>query len=398
MKAAYDPGMLNELFARVGVLMKKVRGGFWAENTYGIRYSRPFHHGKPEAGLWFRTRGCGFDRVGGCVMCDYGAGPDATSSEDMISYVAAGLRQLPPDLFHLLVSPLGSFLDEWEVPEAARLGILDLMQGTDHESFSFESRAETVSDEMIAQCYSALDKRPLKVYIGLESSNPWISKYCINKALSTESFDGAIRVLKRNSADAIANVILGSPFLSPREQVDDAVRSIQWAFARGAREVCFFPIHVKNWTSMVLLYRKGLYSSPSLWSYIEVLRQLGAEACSKIELSWYSSRKYKDPNLISSPTTCPLCYDVVIDYLDEFDETADYACIDRLVSLDCHCKELWRNEMNTVPGTSIIDRVVAAYELIGQDLLSPWWRSNRERILNDLRVEAAAFPEIMQAV
>src|SRR5258708_193767 len=206
MKAAYDATMLNEVLTRVGVQMKKVRGGFWTENAYGIRHSRPFRHGKPEAGLWFRTRGCGHDRVGGCVMCDYGAGPDSITSEEMVDSVRQGLSTLPEHLCHLLVSPLGSFLDEWEVPKEARLEILKLMGATAHDSFSFETRAETITDTELAECSALLTNRPIKVYMGLESANPWISKYCINKALSLDAFEQAVQILNRNGVSAIANV------------------------------------------------------------------------------------------------------------------------------------------------------------------------------------------------
>jgi len=391
MKAAYDPTKVNQVLSRLGVQMKKDRAGFWVDNSYGIRHAPPFRHGKPEAGLWFRTRGCGHDRIGGCVMCDYGAGPDSVTPDEMINSVRQGLETLPTNLYHLLVSPLGSFLDEWEVPKAARIGILQLMNNTYYESFSFESRAETINDWLVSECCSLLSFRPLKVYVGLESANPWISKYCINKALSLDVFEHGIRTLSDHDVQSVSNVILGTPFLSPNEQIQDAVQSVLWAFSRGTTECCLFPTHVKKWTSLVWLYQMGLYSPPSLWSYVEVLRLLGPDICSKIELSWYSTHKYQDPNLVFSPTTCDQCYETVIRYLDSFDETADFEFILKLVNFECSCKDLWRCELAVLQSDTILNRTINAYELIGSRLLHSWWDLNREEVLQRLTIEADAY-------
>src|SRR5690242_14052962 len=117
--------------------MKQDRERYWDTHNYAIRLSTRL--GRPEVGLWFRTQGCRHDHAGGCVMCDYSAGPP-TTAEYMIECVREGMAELPRDLWHLLVSPSGSFLDEWEVPAAARAGILEGMGVSRAETFSFESR------------------------------------------------------------------------------------------------------------------------------------------------------------------------------------------------------------------------------------------------------------------
>lgn len=199
---------LSILLSEAGVLLKAGRKSYWDEHDYAIRYST--RRGKPEAGLWFRTRGCRHDSLaGGCVMCNYGAGPD-TGVEEMIEFMRRGLDTLPEHLWHLLVSPLGSFLDEWEVPAAAREEILRLMGSTKHDTFSFESRAETVVDAVVEQCCLLLGNRPLKVYVGLESMNHWVSKYCVNKGLSLDTFKRAIQILAQHGAGTTANVLLGA--------------------------------------------------------------------------------------------------------------------------------------------------------------------------------------------
>lgn len=374
--------LINPLLSQSGVQAQIGRSSYWDSHTYGIRTSN--RRGKPEAGLWFRTRGCLYDRSGGCVMCDYGSGPDSTTSDQMISYVQAGLLELHPNLYHLLVSPIGSFLDEWEVPEKARVGILKLLALTDHETFSFETRAETVSEDKIEQVFSLI-KRELKIYMGLESANPWISKYCLNKGLSQAKFQKAINILNRHQIKAVANILIGTPFLSVSEIIDDALYSVSWALSNGVNECNLFPVHVKDWTALLWLFKQDLYHPPSLWTYIEVIRRLGPEiACQKLELSWYKT--YGSINVHKQPSTCSLCENIVIEYLDRFDETNDYEWIQKLVDYKCICKDDWWIDLDKKPEIpSLAERVATFYELIGQRMLgSDWWLPRREKILKEL--------------
>lgn len=381
----------NMFLLRVGVVARKNRKRFWDNNNYSVRISSRF--GRLEAGLWFRTQGCWHDHQGGCIMCDYSIGP-YTTSDEMIQYVREGLNTLKEPCQHLLVSPSGSMLDEWEVPPAAREGIFKLIRNTNHETFSFETRADTVTKAAINQCKSLLGDRLLKVYVGLESANPWISKYCINKGLSLHDIKPAFRVLKQAGVRAISNILVGSPFLSVSEAIEDTVQSVLWALDKGADECCLFPIHVKNATPLLCLYQKGLYSPPSLWSLVEVLQRLGPEVAQKhIKLSWYTS--YGAFNVVDSPTTCDECYDMVISLLDKFVEFVEFDAVRELVRLDCMCKKTWYEQIHQPPTKSLPDRVATEYELLAQSLMGrDWWKNNRQAILGELYNDATkcSFP------
>lgn len=387
---------INPLLARAAILMRAGRKSFWDEHTYGIRLSR--HRGRAEAGLWFRTRGCRYDKAGSCVMCDYGAGPATTSAEEMIEFVRQGLDVLPEGLYHLLVSPLGSFLDAWEVPKEARNEILRLMAETDIDTFAFESRAETMTDEEVVQCCSCLGNRGLKVYLGLESSSPWISRYCINKAQSIDVFEQAVQILNRHKVITSANVLIGAPFLTTLETIEDALQSVTWAFAKGVDECNLFPTHVKQATLLCWLCERGICSPTSLWSLVEVLRRLGPEiVCTRIKFSWYKT--YGSENVVHPPTTCSTCSPEIVHHLDQFYETNDFEWIEKLVSFSCQCKDVWRSRLETRPVTSILDRSIAAHRSIGLELLDgDWWQCHGEELLLEMRENAALFPSIVSNV
>lgn len=377
----------NALMARVGILMKRNRERFWDTNDYVVRYSKRF--GKPEAALFFRTVGCKHDAAGGCTMCDYSAGPK-TSAEYMIDCVRRGMAELPDDLYSVLISPSGSFLDEWEVPRSARRGILALMCASPYPAFAFETRAETLVPESVAECRSSLERRGLKVYVGLESADTWVAKYCINKALSPSVFVGGVSELRQQGVDAVANVLLGAPFLTEREAIVDTLNTVRWAFDNGVSECCLFPTHVKKWTQMEWFYRHGLYEPPSLWSLIEVLRQLDEDqVSSKIEIAWFTS--YGAFNVIASPNTCRRCYNEVVEYFSGFANTNDYAFIQNAIDLECSCKDIWREEIENRNNSTQnrITRAAHCYEVIARGLLGDdWWDRHSERLLNMLHKDA----------
>lgn len=371
----------NALLGRVGVMARRSRDRFWGSHDFITRLSSRF--GRQEGGLWFRTKGCHHDSLGGCVMCEYGTGPQ-TEAHEMVAYVQEGLSAIARPCWHLLVSPSGSMLDEWEVPPAARELICKVMRESCHETFSFETRAETVNPTVIDRCNYLLGGRLHKIYMGLESANPWISKYCINKGLCLDDFEAALHCLRQAGVRSASNVLVGAPFLSTAETIEDAISSVQWALDRGSDECFLFPVHVKYFTPLLHLHQKDLYSPPSLWSLVEVIWRLGPDIAQKhIRLSWYTA--YGAGNVLDSPTTCEVCYESTIELLDRFAEFGDFELIHTLNQMECHCKDQWRADLIRTPIGSLPDRVAVGYQVLAEELLGyDWWQRYRAEILEGL--------------
>ncbi len=356
----------------------------------------------PFVTLWFRTRGCRHDYMGGCSMCNYGKSTPV-AADDMIEYVKAGLSLAPnEDGMMLLVSPSGSMLDDWEVPAQAREGILELVRKTNAKTYVCETRIETVTDEKIKQYVEILDNKFMCIEVGLESSNPWVSKYCVNKELSLQQYIESMGILRRYKVLSIANVIIGSPFLSPKESIEDAVESIRWALSHGTDRCTLFPVHVKRWTLVEWLWEHGQYSPTSLWSLVEVLNRLGPELAQKVTISWYKLYIEKmakgrlnsstDLGYLSSPTTCPICHSKVISLLDTYRDTNDFSVIVELTNLGCACKDAWRSALEKEDLLSLPERVASAYASIGRDVLGKkWWDENGANVLVDVNSSATAF-------
>lgn len=371
----------DNLMKAVGLTLRSRRQLFWSDHDYWIRYS--VRDGKPDGSLFFRTLGCRHDHAGGCSMCDYSGGPP-TNSAYMIEAVRRAMAELPVGIDHLMVSPSGSFFDPWEVPAAARDGIIDLVAATTIQNLSFETRAETLTDDALDVCRTALSDRCLNVYIGLESSDPWVSKFAINKQMQPKVFNEGLFRLAQRSILSSANVLIGAPFLSPIETIEDAITSVNFALNAGATRCCLFPCHAKQWTAVGWLYEQGLYAPPSLWSLIEVLCSLGeSTVSSRIEIAWYTS--YGAFNVVASPTTCPRCVDYVVGCLDAFASTKNFSAIHHAAAVDCSCRSAWQASLKNIPTGQRVEKAINAYDRMADALLPrSWWEHRRSGIVGEL--------------
>lgn len=375
----------NEFLLRIGREARRERNRFWDNNDISIRLSS--HLGKPEGGLWFRTEGCRYDHQGGCLMCDYSTG-NSTTPDQMIGFIREGLNEIPHKCRQLLVSPSGSMLDEREVPDKALDGILTLLKESPHELFSFETRADTIDEEKIIRCNRLLDNRLYRIFIGLESGNPWVLKYSVNKMLEVERFLQAHKILKKHNVNTAANILISAPFLSAAENLKITTDTVKWALKEGVNECFIFPVHVKESTPLLHLYNEKLFAPTSLWALVEVLKNLGPEVSRKnLRLSWYTS--YGAYNIVASPTTCEKCIDKVIPLLDRFAEFGDYGAIDELINMNCVCKDKWYERLHTPEAISLPDRVARGYESLANKFLGEdWWKMNSKSILEDIYADA----------
>jgi len=391
----------NAFLSRVGVRLRADRPHIAPSVRFTVRSE--VVGGDLFARLWFRTRGCSKDRQGSCTFCNYGGG-GPTEPQDIVRGVADGLVEaaaLAPQT--LLVSPSGSMFDPVEVPPSARHAVLRLIAGTEVPEVICETRAETVTDGVLAEWVGALAGKRTYVELGLESADPWISTWCLNKTLDRADYVAAVERTRAHGVGVITNVVVGTPFLEPQEAVEDAVRSIRWALAAGSTSVALFPLHVRGWTVLERLWRSGQYAPPSLWSLVEVLHRLGPDAVDRVTISWH--RDYdaelggeaEDPTrALASPTTCPRCGPVVLDALDGFRAGGGWPVVAALDGLACTCHDDWRRSLEVTSGPEALrDRVIHGYEVLGRDVLgADWWARHGAETVNHLGTAGSGMTAI----
>src|SRR5207247_1333474 len=106
------------------------------------------------------------------------------------------------------------------------------------------------------------------VNLGLESADPWIQQNCVGKSLDRDTYRDCVGLLERHRALAVANVLLGAPFLTEQEAWTSAADSMRWALEHGTHLCVLFPSNVKRWTLQEWLWERGLDATASLWAAV----------------------------------------------------------------------------------------------------------------------------------
>ena len=335
--------------------------------------------------IYFRTNGCRFSRFA-CTMCDYWISNDV-SAHQMITAVQSALEKIDfiPD--EILINVSGSFYDEHEVPQEARKGILRLLSQLNGTRLIFESHSHDITEEKLDETRGILGDRVISVEMGLESADPWVLRHCINKVLDIRRFVKAVKMLHDCNINSVANIIVGTPFLSQNETIIDPATSTNWAFNNGVNKCVLFPINTKPWTLVYWLEQRGLYNHPPLWALVDVLAQLDPNVLSRVGIAWHRTRpqlhpKYNVEN--KGPTTCPSCYDKVLNLFDEYIiSTNRREIVRQLLDVKCTCKSNWYNKVENSSTTSLAERVKTQYEIIGKEILGEsWWSVNCQKVLD----------------
>lgn len=234
------------------------------------------------------TPGCAhaLSESGGCTMCSYIADSplEKVSSQDLIDMFKSLMEKRdihPKTAVKIFVS--GSFLNEDELPKEARDEILKSLSNEENvEEVVVESRPEYVTEEIIQECCSLLPDKIFEVSIGLESGSDYIKKYRINKGFLNEDFEKAINIIKKMKANykvtSKAYLFVKPILTSEKEAIEDTVSSAKYAEEVGVDRISFCPATIHKGTLMELLWRRGSYQPPWIWSILEIIRRVRSEA------------------------------------------------------------------------------------------------------------------------
>lgn len=111
----------------------------------------------------------------------------------------------------------------------------------------------------------------LEVAIGLETAcREALAR--LNKRMTLDDFDRAVGLLRADGIGIRVFVLLSPPFVAPERAVEWAVRSVEYAFARGAQHVSLIPVRGGNGI-MEELQRTGIFAPPRLSQLEEALER-----------------------------------------------------------------------------------------------------------------------------
>lgn len=307
------------------------------------------------------ARGC---TAATCTMCPipneayYGLNLDFTP-EDFLRQFHSAFATEPIDSYQLIsVYNSGNWFANKEIPSAARQCIYQAIARSRCEGIMVESLPQFITPQAIAEAKEHLGDKRLIVGMGLQSADDFIRNVCINTTCTKEQFERASRLLWENGYTAKAYLMIKPAFLTEREAVTETVQSIQYVAALGYEDVSVCPTRIAPYTVIAELAKRGMYTSPSLWTTIDVINEVGSESPAQARVACLDVDG-KDSDTVY-PRNCPLCTPVILEALRTFNTTRDLSTLN---SLDCSCRQEHLADMELVDRRPLEERIQAFLSL-----------------------------------
>lgn len=304
--------------------------------------------------LGFLSRRCRKDRCGACLMCDYGVAEGTHTVEEYLLEMNRILNEDSQRLDILLLCTNGSFLDEEQISPELFDSVLARASQTQARLVEIETHYRDVTLGKLRRLKELLPGKRVAIEMGLETVNPLIQSHIIMKGIHLADYERTISLIQSFGFIVEVNIMIGIPFLSAKEQFDDALATIRWAFHRNCR-VVLFPMNIKPYTLLMEMYRSGHYHPMSQWALPLLLDTLSAQELERVTVAWFGNREeVYSPSSERAvfPLACPECTAAVKRFYPQFLETQSgeerKALLTRLLSRNCDCLYAARRDIKTV--------------------------------------------------
>ncbi|MHA1167011.1 MAG: archaeosine biosynthesis radical SAM protein RaSEA [Candidatus Hodarchaeales archaeon] len=292
------------------------------------------------------TKGCYWARAssGGCTVCGYiNDSLDHKPVNLLKEFTAAWNEKInkEQDITAVKIFNSGSFLDSSELSWEDGAGILDFISKHDNvNEITIESRPEFIlkNPRRLDKIREITGSIRFGIGIGLESSNDYIRNTYINKKIAIADYFTAVEKLKERDIFTKTYVLLKPPFLSEIEAIHDSKRTIIDAIKAGSKMISLNPCNIHSGTLTDWLWKRGLYRPPWLWSVVEVLKSVqDSRNNAIIQCEPVGAGK------IRGSSNCKKCNSAVLSEISTASRKQEFS---RLNTLDCECKEKWRNDLH----------------------------------------------------
>jgi radical SAM enzyme (TIGR01210 family) len=201
-----------------------------------------------------------------CLMCDLwqNTTDEAVPPGAIPGQIKYALSKLPPAT-HVKLYNNGNFFDVTAIPESDYAEIAALV--SNFKTVTVESHPKLLGDRTLT--FQGLLKPDLNVAVGLESIHPGIIE-SLNKQMSLAEFNDGIGFLTTHNISSRAFILLNLPFLTGKESVKWAMKSIDFAFSAGVECTVVIPTRSGN-GAMDFLQRHGAFYQPTIQALEEVL-------------------------------------------------------------------------------------------------------------------------------
>lgn len=286
----------------------------------------------------FQSIGC---QKSTCLECDYGHGISNLTPEQVESSFSKAITETSGRPTALVIDAFGSILDEKEFPKENLDILLSQIKKTSFKVVLFETHYTTISDEILKKIKSELGDRHVSIELGLETSSEKNRWECLHKRIDNKGFIDVVNKIHSYGMGVTANLLVGLPFLTANEQVNDCLESIKFCNQNNIEEMVLFPINPKPGTLLWKYYKEGTYELVSQWMNIEILSRLDEETINKIFFAWYGKKQVKYGGEQSvEPRSCEVCRPEFMDFYENFLSSKEPGYRKKLVNdliLDCNC-------------------------------------------------------------
>ena len=328
----------EEVKIELTALVRRIKSE--GEQSYDSNVSRIVREtienlGIERAVVGLNTSGCSYKRQSiGCFHCGHLKGYENPEElfQQFISDVSRFKRR-----DEIFVYSNGSFFDADEIYPDTQIKILRYLADSGFGKIVIESRPDIVSEDMIRQAIQVIEPNRLYVGLGFDTYDNEVRDLCLNKGFSRDDYDKAVSILKQSRIAFETRVVVKPPFLTEKEGIEEAVKTVGYSFEKGTDSVSLEPLALQRYTLQDYLHRKGKYRVPWLWSLIEIVR----------ETQQYGKITVSGENFIPLPYetvhNCNECTSEVKNAIHQFNETQQLRKLD---GLDCGCKDSWNTDLS----------------------------------------------------
>lgn len=289
--------------------------------------------------LLFSSCGC----ENACTFCNYGF--DYNLTLDMVKPELLKISLEEHDILELEVESNASVLSEREIPYDLFLEILHFISNKNIPNITMETHYKTITEKKIKDIRAILgENQKINFELGFESASERVRKI-FNKDLNIEEYLDVIKLCKKYEIGLKINVLLGAPFLTREEQIQDCIDSLEFIFSEMPEETIavLFPINIKKGTMVKYWQDIGLYEQISSWEFVELIYRIPEKYLNRCSIAWWGNRNntYERKDFIQSPRCCKKCEDRLQEFYYKFfcNQNSSYRrkLVEELWNSRCHC-------------------------------------------------------------
>lgn len=321
----------------------------------------------------FMSKRCPNDASGSCIMCDYGALRGEKSASVYIEEMNSILAR-EKDIKYLLICTNGSILNPHQFSEKTLYKILSKIAETDIPHIIIETHYQDISAQKLDAIKEIVAGKSLTLELGLETISQYYQDTLIMKHINIADFSEKISMIQYYGFRVDLNILLGLPFLSAKEQLNETLNTVNWALERGCGPV-IFPVNIKPYTLLMNMYKNSFYIPVSHWLLILLLDAVEMEQLSKITIAYYGNRAenyYDMAEKTIFPTCCETCYKPIEKFYADFCAEGDAVNRKKLLHnilafRQCDCLNNVKNELNQVSKSGFQEQYAAYVQFLHKE-------------------------------